>query len=88
LYGTSIANSQDLCYQACAKYKSLLVWKSLLGPMWAQRINAKNGQVLLDKLLDDTDPGVVKYTIKSAVALNVVKNLKTKISKISKDFAD
>ncbi len=54
----------------------------------AQRMDAKNGQVLLDKLLDDTDPGVVKYTIKSAVALNVAKNLKTKISKISKDFAD
>ena len=54
----------------------------------AKQMNAKNGQVLLDKLLDDNDPGVVKYTIKSAVALNVAKNLKVKINKISKGFAD
>ena len=54
----------------------------------AKQMDAKNGQALLDKLLDDSDPGVIKYTIKSAVALNVAKNLKTKINKISKDFAD
>lgn len=54
----------------------------------AQRLSGVNGQKVLDKSLDDSDPGVLKHAMKSAVTLNVAKNLKTKISKISKDFAD
>lgn len=54
----------------------------------AQRLDAKSGQAILDKSMDDGDPGVLKHALNSAVILNVAKNLKTKISKISKDFAD
>jgi HEAT repeat protein len=54
----------------------------------AQRLDAKSGQAVLNKALDDTDPGVIKHAMKSAVTLNVARNLKAKISKISKDFHD
>ena len=54
----------------------------------AQRLDSASGQAVLDKALDDHDPGVVKIALKSAVQLKVDKNLKAKISKISTDFAD
>lgn len=54
----------------------------------AQRMDAKAGQVILNKSMDDSDPGVLKHAMKSAVALNIAKNFKVKIAKISNDFAD
>ncbi len=54
----------------------------------AQRLDAKSGQAILDKSMDDSDPGVIKNAMKSADILNVAKNLKVKIGKISKNFAD
>ena len=54
----------------------------------AQNMDAKSGQAILDKSMDDSDPGVLKHAMRSAVSLNVTKNLKAKISKISEDSAD
>lgn len=54
----------------------------------AQRLDAAAGQAVLDKSLEDSDPGVIKHAMKSAVALNVAKNLRSKIDKISQGFAD
>lgn len=54
----------------------------------AQRMDAKSGQAILDKSMDDSDPSVLKHAMKSADILNVAKNLKVKISKISKNFSD
>jgi HEAT repeat protein len=54
----------------------------------AQRMSSAKGQKILEKSLDDNDPSVIKFALKSASSLKVEKNLKSKIDRISKDFAN
>lgn len=50
----------------------------------SQNLNAADASKILDKSLDDTDPGVLKVAIRSVESLNIAKNFKTKLSNIGK----
>jgi hypothetical protein len=76
---------KDILEQAASNHFTTVRIAAAFG---AQRLDAKSGQAILDKSMDDSDPGVIKNAMKSADILNVAKNLKVKIGKISKNFAD
>ncbi len=54
----------------------------------AQKRGAKAAESILSKSLDDTDPSVVKFALRSASVMKMEKTFKTKIDKISKSFLD
>ncbi|SFU07558.1 HEAT repeat-containing protein [Algoriphagus locisalis] len=54
----------------------------------AQKRGAKAAEAILSKSLDDNDPSVVKFALRSATAMKMEKTFKTKIDKISKSFLD
>lgn len=45
-------------------------------------------EAILSKSLDDIDPSVVKFALRSASSLKLEKNLKPKIDKIAKSFQE
>lgn len=54
----------------------------------AQKKSAKVAESILSRSLDDHDPSVVKFALRSASAMKMEKALKSKIDKISKSFLD
>ncbi|MDG1277027.1 MAG: hypothetical protein P8O16_07080 [Algoriphagus sp.] len=52
----------------------------------AQKREPKIAEAILQRSLDDNDPSVVKFAMRSASALNMEKNFKSKIDHISKTF--
>ncbi|TXE14448.1 HEAT repeat domain-containing protein [Algoriphagus aquimarinus] len=52
----------------------------------AQKRSAKAAEAILNKSLDDSDPSVVKFALRSASAMKMENIFKTKIDKISKTF--
>lgn len=54
----------------------------------AQKRSAKAAESILSRSLEDNDPSVVKFALRSASAMKMEKTFKTKIDKISKSFLD
>ncbi len=54
----------------------------------AQKLKAADATAVLEKVLEDNDPGVLKIAMRSAQSMNLAKNLKTQISKIAKVQTD
>ncbi|SFA74174.1 HEAT repeat domain-containing protein [Algoriphagus aquimarinus] len=52
----------------------------------AQKRSAKAAESILSKSLDDTDPSVIKFALRSASAMKLEKTFRTKIDKLSKTF--
>lgn len=52
----------------------------------AQKREPKIAEAILQRSLDDNDPSVVKFAMRSASALKMEKNFKSKIDHISKTF--
>ncbi|PZV78043.1 hypothetical protein CLV31_11819 [Algoriphagus aquaeductus] len=54
----------------------------------AQKRKSAVAESILQRSLDDQDPSVIKFALKSVQASKLEKNLKSKIDKISKNFVD
>jgi len=54
----------------------------------AQKRTAAVAEAILSRSLEDSDPAVVKFGLRSAAAMNLEKTFKTKIDRISKTFLD
>ncbi|WP_316797538.1 HEAT repeat domain-containing protein [Pedobacter agri] len=50
----------------------------------SQKLSAADASKVLDKSLDDVDPGVLKVAIRSVESLNIAKNFKAKLGNIGK----
>ncbi len=54
----------------------------------AQKLKSADASAVLDRILDDNDPGVLKVAMRSVANMSLGKNFKTKLGKIAKSHAD
>ncbi|RYF46236.1 MAG: HEAT repeat domain-containing protein [Cytophagaceae bacterium] len=54
----------------------------------AQKMKGADATAVLEKSLEDNDPGVVKIAMRSVESLSLAKNFKTQLSKIAKVHVD
>lgn len=53
-----------------------------------QKMKAADATAVLERVLEDADPGVLKVAMRSVENMNLAKNFKTQLSKIAKVHAD
>jgi HEAT repeat protein len=54
----------------------------------AQQLKGADASAVLEKVLEDNDPGVLKVAMRSVQSLNLAKNFKTRLSKIAQVQTD
>lgn len=54
----------------------------------AQQLKAADASAILEKVLADNDPGVLKVAMRSVSSMNLAKNFKTQLGKIAKAHTD
>ena len=75
----------DILKEAAEKGSSTIRIAAAFG---AQKRSPEVAEAILSKSLDDTNPSVVKFAMRSVSAMKLGKNLKSKIDNISKNFMD